>query len=148
MTEAGPQKPERIVWMDKSRETLNAYSSTGEGGLKSAFFNRYFKIEGGARNLLSFGNGDPLLVEVNAGNGKLFLFSSSADLDWNDLPLKASYLPLIQGLLKESVERSIGLSGDSLPGMIRHGDPLEKEDLTQVTGTKGGPGIYKSLSSS
>jgi Aerotolerance regulator N-terminal len=145
MTEAGPGKPERIAQADKSREAFKTYSATGEGGLKGASFNRYFKIEGSTKTLLSFGNGDPLLVEVGAGKGKLFLFSSSADLDWNDLPLKASYLPLIQGLLKETMELSIG----ALPKAIRFGEPFEKESgLTQLAGTKGGPGIYKYLSPS
>jgi len=145
MTEAVPGKPERIAQADKSREAFKTYSATGEGGLKGASFNRYFKIEGSTKALLSFGNGDPLLVEVDAGKGKLFLFSSSADLDWNDFPLKASYLPFIQGLLKETMELSIG----ALPEVIRFGEPFEKESgLTQVTGIKGGPGIYKYLSPS
>jgi hypothetical protein len=73
------------------------------------------------------------------------LFASSADLDWNDLPLKAAYLPLIQGLLKEAV----GLTGSSLPAGLRFGEPF-KEGVrpVQIKGPQGGPGIYQlSLSS-
>jgi hypothetical protein len=86
-----------------------------------------------------------LLVEAEIGRSKLFLFTSSADLDWNDLPLKAAYLPLIQGLLKEAV----GLTGSSLPAGLRVGEPLKEQVRpVQIKGPQGGPGIYQfSLSS-
>ncbi len=145
ITEAGPGKPAKIAQVDESHEALKTYAATGEKGVKSASFSRYFKIEGSTKALLSFGNGDPLLVEADTGKGKIFLFSSSADLDWNDLPLKASYLPLIQGLLKETLDLSTG----AVPEVVQFGEPLEKEPaMTQVTGLKGGPGIYKYLSPS
>jgi hypothetical protein len=67
--------------------------------LKNASFHRYFAIEGTMRKLLVLGTQDPLLVEAPIGKSKLFLFTSSADLDWNDFPLKAAYLPFIQGLM-------------------------------------------------
>ena len=85
-------------------------------------------------------NQDPLLVGADLGKGKVFLFASSANLRWNDLPLKAAYLPLIQGLLKGAV----GLSKDALPASIPYGEPLGEKPLpTQVLGPPGGPGIYK-----
>ena len=97
-------KPEKIAQIDESREALKPLLRQCRGeSLRSASFRRYFKIEGSTKNLLTLENRDPLLVEADLGKGKLFLFSSSADLDWNDLPLKAAYLPLIQGLLKEAV---------------------------------------------
>ena len=112
--------------------------------LKGASFQRYFKIEGSTKNLLTLENKDPLLVEADLGKGKLFLFASSADLDWNDLPLKAAYLPLIQGLLKEAV----GLTRDSLPAGIRFGEPFEeKSSPAQVAGPKGGRGSINSFPS-
>ena len=94
------QKPGKIAQIDHSREPLKSFSS-GEASLKGANFRRYFKIEGSTKNLLTLENHDPLLVEANVGKSELFMFASSADQDWNDLPLKAAYLPLIQGLLKE-----------------------------------------------
>jgi hypothetical protein len=144
MEEVGPVKPERINRVDGSHEALKNLSPSGWESLKGASFVSYFRIEGSMKNLLSFGNGDPFLIEADLEKGKLFLFSSSADLDWNDLPLRASYLPLIQGLLKETV----GLSKGS-PETIRFGEPFgEKVQPIQVTGEKGGPGIYKFLSPS
>jgi hypothetical protein len=133
------QKPERIAQIDPGRDALNSLSR-GNESLKSASFRRYFKIEGSTRNLLTLGNKDPLLVEAEIGKSKLFLFTSSADLDWNDLPLKAAYLPLFQGLLKEAV----GLTGSSLPAGLRVGEPFKEQVRpVQIRGPQGGPGIYQ-----
>ncbi len=133
------QKPERIAQIDPGRDALKSLFR-GSESLKSASFQRYFKIEGSTRNLLTLGNQDPLLVEAETGKSRLFLFTSSADLDWNDLPLKAAYLPLIQGLLKEA----IGLTGSSLPAGLRVGEPLKEQVRpVQIRGPQGGPGIYQ-----
>ncbi|HEX2933121.1 MAG TPA: BatA domain-containing protein [Candidatus Binatia bacterium] len=48
--------------------------------------------------LMALANGDPLLIEQKVGAGKALLFTSSADRDWNDLPVKTIYLPLVQAL--------------------------------------------------
>lgn len=132
----------KITEIDHRREIMKSLSTAAGESLKSASFHRYFKIDGRTRNLLIFGNKDPLLIEDELGKGKLFLYASSADIDWNDLPLKASYLPLIQGLLKEAV----GLQKDSLPESIRFGESSEKRSRsTQVKGSEGELGIFKSL---
>jgi hypothetical protein len=133
------QKSERITKIDPGREALNSLSR-GSESLKNASFWRYFKIEGSIKNLLTLGNQDLLLVEAEIGKSRLFLFTSSADLDWNDLPLKAAYLPLIQGLLKEAV----GLTGSSFPAGLRVGEPFKEQIRpVQIKGAQGGPGIYQ-----
>jgi hypothetical protein len=130
----------RITQIDDNYEPLKLFSGPPGESLKHASIRQYYRIEGATKNLLSLGNGDPLLVQANLGKGQLFLFTSSANIKWNDLPLKAAYLPLIQGLIKEAV----GLSADSLPAGIRFGEPFEeKSSPTQVLGPSGGPGIYK-----
>jgi hypothetical protein len=115
-------KPERIARVDQSRETLKSLANGGDS-LRNTLFRRYFKIEGMTRNLLTLGNQDPLLVEADVGRSRIFLFASSADLDWNDLVLKAAYLPLIQGLLKEAV----GLGGNALSPDLRVGDLFKEQ---------------------
>jgi len=142
-TEEG--RPERIAEMDENHPALIPFSGMGGESLRSASFRRYYKIEGSTKNLLTLRNKDPLLVEGSLGRGKLFLFASSADLDWNDLPLKAAFLPLIQGLIKAAVE----LPKDSLPASIRLGEPFEeKVRPVQIEGPEGGPGIYKFITPS
>jgi hypothetical protein len=133
-------KPEKIGQFDERQEALRPFSGSRGESLRSASFRRYFKIQGGTKNLLVLENRDPLLVEADLGKGKLFLFSSSADLDWNDLPLKAAYLPLIQGLIKEEV----GLAKSSLPAGLVFGQPFEERVWpNQLMGARGGPGIYQ-----
>jgi hypothetical protein len=133
-------RQEKIAQVDEHHDSLKAFSGAEGGSLRNAPIRRYFKIEGSKRNLLTLGNKDPLLVEADREKGRLFLFSSSADLDWNDLPLKAAYLPLIQGLLKEAA----GLAKSSLPSGIIFGEPFEeKAPFHQLMGPRGGPGIYQ-----
>jgi hypothetical protein len=140
---AEDSKPEKIAQIDENHPALSSFSGVEGESLRSASFRHYCKIEGGTKNLLTFGNKDPFLVETHLGKGTVFLFASSADPDWNDLPLKAAYLPLIQGLLKEAVGLS---SKDSFPASIKVGDPFEeKARSTQIAGPKGGPGIYQFL---
>ena len=135
----GDQRPERIAEVDSSHRTLQSLTKEGDS-LKSASFYRYFKIEGPSRNLLTLASQDPLLAEADVGRSKLFVFTSSANLDWNDLPLKAAFLPLLQGLLKETV----GLSRDSLPTGSRVGEAFpEKVRPIQLKGVQGGAGIYQ-----
>jgi hypothetical protein len=114
--------------------------TVSEKSLRKANFHTYFRIEGSGKNLLLLKNQDPLMKVAEVGKSRLFLFASSADLDWNDLPLNAAFLPLIQGLLKEAV----GLTGTSLPPGILFGEPFSEEgNPVQVSGPRGGPGIFQ-----
>ena len=54
----------------------------------------------GAEVLARFDNGDPALVSVNQGKGRVLIFASSADDETNDLPLKAVYAPFWQQMLR------------------------------------------------
>ena len=133
------ERPDSIARVDSSRGTLK-FMARLEDSLKSASFRAYFRVEGMARNLLTLKNQDPLLLEADVAGSKLFVFTSSADLEWNDLPLKAAFLPLIQGLAKDAV----GLTGTSLPAGIMIGEPFkEKGRPLQLRGPQGGPGIYQ-----
>jgi hypothetical protein len=140
LKDTGASRPESISKIDINHESLRSFSGPTGESLRKASFYRYFRVDGSGKNLLTLGNKDPLLCEADLGNGKLFLYASSADLDWNDLPLKAAYLPLIQGLLKEAV----GLGRESFPKGIRVGESFEeKSSPVQVMGPAGGPGIYR-----
>jgi hypothetical protein len=132
-------RPEKIAVID-SREKTSEFLGPLEDSLRSASFQRYFRVEGSATNLIRFGNQDPLLVETSAGKSKLFLFTSSADPEWNDLPLKAAYLPLMQGLLKEAV----GLRQTSPVAGTWVGEAFREETRpVQIRGPQGGPGIFQ-----
>ena len=129
----------KIVHIDPRGRT-SEFLARLESSLRSASVRTYFRVEGSAKNLIELENRDPLLAETDAGKSRIFLFTSSADLDWNDLPLKAAYLPLIQGLLKEA----IGLTGASPAAGTRVGEPFrEQSQPAQIRGPRGGPGIFQ-----
>jgi hypothetical protein len=132
-------RSEKIAPID-SRGRASEFLARLESSLRSASVRTYFRVEGSAKNPIELGNRDPLLAETDAGKSKMFLFTSSADLDWNDLPLKAAYLPLIQGLLKEA----IGLTGAPPAAGTRVGEPFrEQSQPAQIRGPQGGPGIFQ-----
>jgi hypothetical protein len=132
-------RAERIARIDLSPEARKLLTQL-EDSLKSVSVHRYFKIEGTAKNLLTLANNAPLLIEAEVEKSKLFMFASSADLDWNDLPLKAAYLPLLHGLLKEAV----GLTASFQPAGVRFGEPFRENGRpVQIKGPEKGPGIFQ-----
>jgi len=95
------------------------------------------RISVATKTLLALENKDPLLLESPFGKGKILLYTSSADADWNDLPLKAAYVPLLQGILKEAVglARGTGLADKGLgePAIPPQESDLGKLDNDDVT---------------
>jgi len=57
-------------------------------------------VASGAEVPARFDNGDPALVAIKVGKGRVLIFASSADDTTNDLPLKAVYAPLWQQMLR------------------------------------------------
>lgn len=69
--------------------------------LRSARVRSYFKLDPErGRVLLRLSNGDPLLVEQQLGQGRVLLWTSTADSEWNNAALKTAYLPLVQSLVE------------------------------------------------
>lgn len=54
------------------------------------------KADGDAKVLATFDDGAPALVEARRGKGRVLLFTSSADRDWTDWPIRTSFLPAMQ----------------------------------------------------
>jgi hypothetical protein len=44
----------------------------------------------------SFDDGSPALLEARRGKGRVLLFTSTADRDWTDWPIRTSFLPAMQ----------------------------------------------------
>jgi hypothetical protein len=94
----GPEASgEKIDKIDASHPALQMLADPIlQESLKSARVWSY--LRSGGKALITLANGDPLMLEQKAGAGKVMLISTSADRDWNDLPVKTIYLPLIQSL--------------------------------------------------
>jgi hypothetical protein len=53
---------------------------------------------------LKFSNGLPAIIESEFGKGKVILFLSSLDRDWNNFPIQPTFLPWIQRWIKYSAK--------------------------------------------
>ena len=71
-----------------------------------------------AKVLMQFDNSEAALVENDVGEGKVLLFASSLDLEWNNLALQGLFLPFVHETLRHLVRSEAGQSayeiGDSI----------------------------------
>ena len=71
-----------------------------------------------ANVLMRFDNAEAALVERDVGEGKVLLFASSLDLEWNNLALQGLFLPFVHETLRHLVRSEVGQSayeiGDSI----------------------------------
>ncbi len=67
--------------------------------LRGARVSSWFEVTPtGGRVVMRLGNGQPLLLEKEVGQGRVLLLTTSADSAWNNLPLKTGFVPLMQSL--------------------------------------------------
>jgi hypothetical protein len=72
----------------------------------SARFERHWRLipNAEANVVMQFDNSDPALMEREVGEGKVILFASAMDLEWNNLPLQGLFLPFIHETLRHLVQ--------------------------------------------
>ena len=59
-------------------------------------FSRIWKVdERGWNTVARFGDGSPALLERGEGKGRVLLFASDLDRDWNEFPLHAAFVPFV-----------------------------------------------------
>jgi hypothetical protein len=134
------ERPEKVSRLDYSHPAIAPFRETGGKSFDGALFRRYYRVEGGAKPLLALGNGDPLLLESASGRGRLFLYASSADVDWNDLPLTPAYVPMLQGLVKTALRTA----EPAIPPDVKVGQPFEEKGAPeQIAGAPGAAGIFR-----
>ncbi len=108
---------EQIAQLDLTHPALEIFADPIlEESIKSTRFWGYSRVAAPAQSaLITLANGDPLLIEQKTGDGRVLLFTTSADRDWTDLPIKTAYLPLIQALAQYL---SGGKRGSLDPGIL------------------------------
>lgn len=84
-----------VGFVDSSHPAL-----AGTEELRAAKFFRHLTIEPDSADQVLAGleDGSPLLVEQTRGAGRVVVFTSSLDREWNDLPVLPVFVPLISGL--------------------------------------------------
>jgi len=81
------------------------FNGKAREGLVGARFFKYMLLEpapsapgeqASSQVLATFDDGAPALAFARRGQGRVLLYTSTVDRDWTDLPLRTSFLPLIQ----------------------------------------------------
>ena len=91
-----------MTFVQTTHPIFQPFNKPHSGTFSSARFYRYSRIiaDAGAEILARFDTGDPALVSIAMGKGRILIFASSADDTDNDLPLKAVYAPFWQQMLR------------------------------------------------
>ena len=108
-------KAVRISSLDHGHPVFRVFSAPGGQTIGSALVYRYLTLEPaateGAATLASFSDGAPALVERAEGAGRVAMLATTVDLEWNDLPIRTAYLPLMRRLAaylaRQSGERRV-----------------------------------------
>lgn len=93
----------RLQQVALNHPVLTPFTGRAREGLLSTRFFRYALFEGGAPGLeantevlATMDDGAPVLLATRKGKGRVLLFASTVDRDWSDLPIRTSFLPLMQ----------------------------------------------------
>jgi len=98
--------------LDRTHPALNSVDE-----LRSAKFFRYLAVEPGESDsvLIRLDDGSPLLIEHALGDGQVLLITSSLDREWNDLPVKPVFVPLLAEI-SSYLTGGLGLSSEASLG--------------------------------
>ena len=151
----------RLTQVALNHPVMVPFTGRAREGLLSTRFYRYALFEGDAQGvetevLGTMDDGAPVFLAARRGKGRIFVFASTVDRDWSDLPIRTSFLPLMQrvagwltGTLdeREEVRAKVGetvtLKPDpnQSPAWARGGSGAEVAltALPQGGGVTGGP---------
>ena len=91
----------RFSDVDLAHPALSVFSGDAREGLMGVRTFRYLTVKPPGRGpaghvIARFDDGAPALVEARRGRGRVLLFTSTADRDWTDWPIRTSFLPAMQ----------------------------------------------------
>ncbi len=99
-------RPAKIVGEHYSHAALEMFNDPRNGSLAEAEIKVWFKLrdsrpgrDASLNVLANLTSSDPFLVEKKHGEGRVIVCASACDADWGNLPLRSSYLPLMQRLV-------------------------------------------------
>jgi len=86
-----------IAESDFKHPIFRPFSEPGQGDLGVAQFLQYMHVTPNDDEsvIARFDDESPAILERRVGEGKVVLWTSTLDNEWNDLPIKAMYLPLL-----------------------------------------------------
>jgi hypothetical protein len=87
----------RLGALEYGNAIFEPFRAPRSGDFSGARFYGYRAVTpaAGAQIIARFDDGAPALLERRIGSGRVLLWTSTLDLQWNDLPLKAVFLPFV-----------------------------------------------------
>lgn len=91
-----------IGYLDYSHPAFEVFKAPRSGDFSAARVLKYRTLEVSPtdRVIARFDDGVVAAAERRVGNGRVIVFGTTLDDEWNDLPLKPVYLPLVHQLVK------------------------------------------------
>ena len=100
------KEPFRFLIQPSKHPVLNIFKGKALQEMKSITFDTIYSIEAregtNYTTPITFKNEFPAIIESINGKGKVILFTSSIDRDWNNFPIQPTFLPWIQRWIKYS----------------------------------------------
>jgi hypothetical protein len=94
------EKPPALVYPEVNHPIFQVFREAGASVFSTISFYKVVPtaptLKPGGEVLLKYTNGLPALLGRSVGTGRVLLFTSTLDRDWNDFPLKSIFLPFIQ----------------------------------------------------
>ncbi len=87
----------RLVGLEYGHSVFEPFRAPRSGDFSAARFYGYraMTLQPGANVLARFDDGTPALIERRVGAGRVLVWASSLDLQWNDLAVKPIFLPFV-----------------------------------------------------
>jgi Aerotolerance regulator N-terminal/von Willebrand factor type A domain len=93
--------PSRLGAIEYSHPIFELFRAPRTGDFSAARFYGYrATVQPSGQVLARFDDGTPALLERKAGAGRVLLWTSTLDLEWNDLPVKPVFLPFLHTVTK------------------------------------------------
>ncbi len=121
---------------------LELFNDPRNGNLSDSAIKAWFKLKDAGvpdiTTLARLENGDPFLVEKSYGEGRVIECATALDADWSNLPMRPTYLPLLQRLsvyLASTIypPRNLGV-GKPIIALLPPTDAGKKASLTNPDG--------------
>ena len=130
-----------IATVQYDHPIFTPFKEPNHGDFGKARFYRLFQAvpTKDATVIASYDDGSPALFEKSYGNlGRVLCFTSTIDREWNDLPIRAVYLPFLHESIKYLALKSVDTTPD-----YRIGDSVELKvfDDEEVSDTMKRPEI-------
>jgi len=93
--------PSRLGALEYSHPVFELFRAPRTGDFSAARFYGYrATVQPAGPVLARFDDGTPALLERKTGAGRVLLWTSTLDLEWNDLPIKPVFLPFVHTVTK------------------------------------------------